>query len=298
MTRYTLTDRFMAAVVETAQDVLGRKMVATVSDEGPDEGRMVRLSSGFDRRVLARLYAKRWIALQAAMAQTDFGRAILAYLADRQTSVDFDSRMGESAITTAHNQIFLHAHTTDYELIGALAQETRHIWQLEQIGAVAAARLSPEADKVLHLLMEADAFSFEQKFLQDYARHTGNTAPLEVFMRVNRDAPPHEMNDTERFLAWAELIRTNFVYIDSALARGRTAKAHQARGGVLYDVGDLGQWAVTIARSIDKSWPLRDDKGDYASYLSSVDDTRIMAAADLVKRPPPARFWERHRGPS
>ncbi len=276
-------NRFITSIAQLAQDLM-RREVRVRMDAG---GTQTPYRLGLSGKMLDGLYSQRLDALKDALRATPMGCAVLDMLEKHDVCIDFDHRMSARGTADLHRMIRLNPGARNAELIGTIVHEARHIWQFERLRPQLSAILPPEAHAANMVYIEADAFSFQQKFLEDYAQRTGNAQPLDTFFMQHRKIKaPRGLDDTARFLHYAAAIQQSLVYNERTL------------GFITYDVGRLekasagviaparaasGAIGLRVAREIGLSWPFSDAQGRTPDYLAGVSDENLLALGRASK---------------
>lgn len=279
--------RFVTSIAELAQR-LGRHEVRVSMNE---DGEAVRYRSGLSGKILDALYEQRLTELTAAFSQTAFGGAILAFLQERGTYIGFSRAIDAHAVAGMDNAILLQPAISNVLLFGALAHEARHIWQMEVLKDQLSLILPPEAVFARDVFMEADAYAFEQKFLQDYTVRTGDIVPLAAFLQEHDacDAPV-KGSDAARFFFWADKVRNSDLYAATGVRRAQTMmrEMESCDGASAFISRDYTRaLQLETARTLDGCWPFSPGKGRPAHYLRNERDDAIAQAG----RPSPAAQW-------
>ena len=214
--------------------------------------------TALQKRNAADRYEERLIELKRAFSQTSFGAAILAFLEEHGTRITFNADLNIDAAAGDDNSIEMNPTTNDALLLSALAHEARHIWQMHILAEKMTLAIPPEVIVARDIFMEADAHAFEQKFVEDYARKTGNAAPLKAFLASAFAADtPLKTDDATRFFHWAGKIRHSPGYKHRALRRVERALAcMELQGPDDYAPREYtAAMSVDVARTLDGCWP-------------------------------------------
>lgn len=292
--------RFITSIAQLAQDIMRRDVEVKVDDAGV--AKIFR--PGLSGKVLDALYAKRLEALMDGVRATPLGCAVLDFLQEREVCVSFDHRMSARGTADLHRTIRLNPGARNAELVGTIVHEARHIWQFERLRAQLTAILPPEAHAANMVYIEADAFSFQQKFLEDYAQRTGDGAPLSVYLKQHRkNQAPLGLDDKGRFLLYAAKLRESLVYNERTLdlINYDVARLEKAPAGVIVPArASSGVISLQVARGLGLSWPFKDEQGQTPDYLASVSDEDLLAVGRASKwlsweMVPPALSYDRLR---
>ena len=126
--------------------------------------------------------AERLQSLKDQFRQAPMGQAILDYLEKKNCLITFTNTLpaDEKAEASRLNIIFLNPKVSDDDLLGAIAHEARHIRQYESIPDLK--DMPPLSAFFVNNFMEADAHAFQQKYLEEFAKATGNVKPLDQFV--------------------------------------------------------------------------------------------------------------------
>ncbi len=275
--------RFLTTIAELAQDIMNHDVQVVVCSDGSQE----YFRPGLSGKILDKLYDARLDDLELALSATPFGGAILAFLDAQETMIDFSHRMDSHGMASALNEIHLRSGCTNDELLGVLVHEARHIWQIKGMAGGYASAVPPDVAIGRDILMEADAFSFQHKFLEDYADKTGHRKPLQVFLDGRKVEQEFcGLRDEERFVYWAEKVRHAPAYMEQMLSQAeRGYAAMKAHGADRYPsraiapkmLDDLGQ---TLCRC----WPFTAPEGESGVYLDKIPAERVQA----LRAPVPA----------
>lgn len=212
--------------------------------------------------------------LLASFSATPLGASLLGYAHDTGVNLILSRDMSTADYgLSGGNMVKLNAIKPDADLMTTLAHELRHVWQERQMGLKPHA-VSPDARIAMTRFMEADAFSFGQKYAEDYAEKTGNRAPLDSLLAKDC-AVKTGLNDTDRFKACAEMIKKGGGY-DAAQLRELDYRATTYDTFKLNSDKDSIAAALGVARKIDGIWPYSPKEGQSANFLSKVSDREIM----------------------
>lgn len=290
--------RFITSIAQLAQDIMRHDIEVKVDDAGVASA----YRPGLSGKVLDALYAKRLEALMDGVRITPLGCAVLDFLQEHDVAIGFDHRMSARGTADLHRTIRLNPGARNAELIGTIVHEARHIWQFERLRAQLSAILPPEAHAANMVYIEADAFSFQQKFLEDYMQRTGDVVPLNTFLSQHKKIAAHPgLDDSARFLHYAGKIQHSLVYNERTLDL------------ITYDVGRLekapaglipparatsGAISLRVARSIGISWPFSDAQGKTPDYLADISDEQLLEFGRASKwlsweMVPPALSYDR-----
>ena len=269
--------RFLTTIAELAQDIMRHSVKVGMSAGGMPS----RYRLGLSGKILDALYDKRLQDLTTAMRATPLGSAVMDYLQDENVYIDFDHRMSSRGSVGLNKVIYLKSGAKNAELVGVIAHEARHVWQFSQLRAELRCLMPPEAHIGTNIYMEADAFSFQQKFLEDYSRRTGNSQPLDSLLQVDKGrSAPLGVDDTARFVHYTNVIRNSEVY--TAQAMGRVVQDYERmknaegpfRAPSRVHAADM---MADIAQKIGQCWPFINAQGGHDSYLSRFSRQEIVA---------------------
>lgn len=269
----TFAKRLQTSIAELAHQLAGNKLEIKLDDNG--HWRSFR--PGFAGGILDALYDQRLRDLKDKIAVTPMGTAVVAFLEEQGTRIDFDHRLRAQG-TALDNTIALRSGLDDDTLIGVVVHEARHIWQQMRIREELSQLVSPVTMANITRLMEADAFSFQQKFLENHGAVTGNRAPLEKFTAKRKDCPPKGLQDRERFAAWTKVIRDLKAYQSLELsfaehAFRKLARAQPERVALTPQQGDA--LLQQVAGKIGQGWPFTDAGGETPRWLDDVTQDEL-----------------------
>lgn len=232
-------------------------------------------------------------ALKDRLKKSPAGETILRYLAERQIAIAFDPSFEKSGLYGHYEppqngeagQIRLNSAAKDDALINVIVHEARHAWQFEKLQALAP---NPQMPPALFLglgsLMEADAFSFNLKFSEDFAAHTGDRGPLDYeISRLNKQQTLFPQNtalsDQERFLLSMQFLKQQHGKYDSKAVACLTQVQHERSSHQIpptIPANFTDPVIVTAARLMDKPWPFSNSS---TGYLAGMSDEAILKAA-------------------
>lgn len=225
------------------------------------------------------------------MSLTPMGSALVEYAQDRLKSFGMTRvRDGSGGRYSTALAIGLESNEPEGFLIGALAHELRHARQHELIGELfRMLYLPPDAAIIINRFLEADAYTFQQKFCEDYAEKTGDQRPLKAFFKIMKaDAGLTESlklvkDDATRFLIWAEKITENS-FAGNSYDAGMLSYLLDVQKD--RDAGDSlrsmispkvsNKLVLAAARQIDSCWPLKPQSGIKEHYLSDFSDAQLL----------------------
>ena len=130
--------------------------------------------------------AARLKKIEAAMAQTETGKALVTFAAQQNINIRLatDAEMGNNKKkkTTYKglnfgSRILLNENSTDDDIMLTLAHELRHSWH-KRVAKVDDLALEPKREWIRDRVEEADAFSFEINFAYEYEKATGRRLNL------------------------------------------------------------------------------------------------------------------------
>lgn len=268
--------RFLTNIAELAQDIMNHDVQVVMSVDGAPS----RYRLGLSGRILNTLYQKRLEGLVEAMRATPLGNAIMDYLDAQRVCIDFNHRISARGAVGLDNVIHLSSSPSNAELLGIIAHEARHVWQFDQMRSELKSILPPEVHIASNIYMEADAFSFQQKFLEDYSHHTGNNKGLNKFLREQRHrAAPLGIDDGARYEHFTSIIRNSEAYTDQSIRRiksdyDRMQKApEQCFAPSRIEANAI---MLDMAQKISLSWPYKNANGGYDSYLAGRSAEEIL----------------------
>lgn len=281
--RSRFLSRFVTTIAELAQDMAGHEIEIRMTFDG--RGEVFR--PGLSGQILNALYDQRLRDLNEKIARTPMGCAVLDFLAQQNTRIDFDHRLPANGRADPGNVIALRSGLNDAGLMGTLVHEARHIWQLVQIKEEMRHILPPSVEADISRLVEADAMSFQQKFVENYARETGDEKPLRAFYQQRgKNIAPIGLDDRARFLHWALRVgqmkgyhKQEQQHANHAVVRARNADL--SRTGL--SVEDALPLLLSAARKIGKSWPFSGADGQAQAFLDEIDATVL---SDICRRGP------------
>lgn len=256
------------------------------------EGESAKL--GIAGRYLDHLAEDRMAELQNLFAQTPLGGALLAYANEEGVDMrfgEFDRNSPVYAATGGRSLIILNPHKSDDALISSLAHELRHCFQHRATdAAMITSQLPPEAALAINRLKEADAFSFQQKFCEDYAARTGNSGPLEQLFSSAQglDRESVSGSDAQRFLGWCSHLKNSGAY-DVEMMHKVAGQLDDRESGVtrtpMFSPMEGADIVVSVARKIDGCWPSNPARNDGSHYLSGISDHHLKSSALMGVRP-------------
>ena len=269
--------RFVTSIAELAQDIMRHDVVVSMSADGVAH----KYRPGLSGKILDKLYAKRLDALHVALRATPLGSAVVDFLEEHNVQIEFDHRMSSRGTADLYRNIRLNPGARNAELIGVIVHEARHIWQFERLKDTYNKVLPPEAHVAANTFIEADAFAFQQKYLEDYRLRTGDGQPLQLFFNQHAKLrAPMALDDTSRFLHFAGKLRESLTYGRNTI---RMIQYDVERMDVAADKqrfiarNESSPIGLHVARSIALSWPFSDAQGKTSNYLCNVSDDELKA---------------------
>lgn len=196
---------------------------------------------------------------------------------------------GEKGLSgLVHRSIGLEARSSNDYLMSALAHELRHAHQSDVIGKIfQRGHIPPDAAIVINRFIEADAYTFQHKFCEDYAARTGDKGPLKASMKgfesfrpgVTEELAKAE-TDGARFEIWNNhLVGTCYDRMQLNELHGnkelRDSWPSAKKTMISPEVSD--KLIIATARQIDTAWPLRPQAGVQQHYLSDYSDQKLTS---------------------
>lgn len=269
--------RFVTTIAELAQDIMRQTVHISMSAGGM----RTHFRTGLSGKVLTALYDRRLQDLTTAMRATPLGSAVMDFLHEQNVCIDFDHRMSSRGSVGLNKVIYLKSGARNAELIGVIAHEARHVWQFSQLKTELRAVLPPEVHIGTNIYMEADAFSFQQKFLEDYSQRTGDPRALKSFFDSDkRRSAPVDIDDTARFTHYADIIRNSEVYTAQALGRVTQDYERMKNAAMPFRAPSrlhAADMLADIAQKIGQRWPHLNADGTHDSYLAGHSRQEIIA---------------------
>lgn len=273
--------RCIAGMAELAQNMMGHQLHVHVADDG----RVSHMRTGLSGRILDQVYEERMNELKAQFSATPMGGAILSFLDEQGIAVSFDHRFDKDVFGAANGNrtIRLRANAPMDALVGTLAHEARHHMQFIALDAFKYP-LPPRAQMARMLMMEADAFSFEQKFAEDYAARTGNDGPLKAMTWFDGTTTArNNIDDNTRFLEWLDIMKVSGDYTSGAFYKMGSLYAEMQ--------GDMSNERKAALRSAREDAGLIADMADAfrlslvgRNFTSDAAQSAPLPAQDIIQK--------------
>lgn len=239
--------------------------------------------------MLIKLDEKRMNQVLDKIAMTPMGSELVGYAHDRLQEMSMRRRHdGSGASYCTRKTVDLDASgTLDYQ-VSAIVHELRHARQHHLIGDLMKTHsLPPQAAIVINRFIEADAYTFMQRFCEDFAEKTGDKGPLKAFMKVVRRDPQLVegltliKDDATRFQIWAEKLANNHFNYDGGmlgeLLYSKNLREDNAPHKSMISPEVSDKLILAAARQIDTCWPLKPSAGVKDHYLSSLSDKQLLS---------------------
>lgn len=243
--------------------------------------------------------------LRKRLAKTGAGVALLDFARQKKIKIRFEDFPADSVVVAQLQTVIratykkegrlykgalvLNRQRTEENYIGSIAHELFHAFQKEQLGNNFLSEcLPPPVVLLSERFLEASAYTFEEKFLHDYAEKTGDAKPRNVFYEGAETAPAPK-GDKANFINFCKILEGRLHYNSKSMEQSTSFLRAYAKDSNLHFLQprvafkNSSKILMGIVSKIDTTWVLPPSEGENVHYLSDVDKRELVDTFSLPK---------------